>query len=259
MMIMERVLAEARPYLEHRTISDAVLGLSLIGIELDDGALGLSYMLRDGLPPGCSVFAFAQELIGSNAWAVAQMAVRDTDNAQRGTGMAVLTAGSRQLSLPDEPSTHSVFGIDLKATDTVGMIGLIPPIAKRIWTSGHRLIVFDQDISRYGSSQADLVRPMAEQAQLLPTCDVVILSGTTLINQTIGQLLDWSGSAREIVMVGSSTPMYPKAFQGTGITILAGSWWDTGKKETLFRRISLAGGISHVSDAMIKKCVRVDG
>lgn len=256
-MLIDQILVQAKPLLEGRTITDAVISLSLIAVELDNGDIGLSYMLRDGLPPGCSTFGFAQELIGQNAWTAAQLAVEGTDNAQRGVGMAILTAGSCQLPLPDEDPADLFFGIDLKKNDVIGMIGLIPPVAKRFRESGHQTIVFDEEISHFGATPGD-VFPMADQPKLLPGCDVVVLSGTTMINQSLEQLLEWCCNAREIIMVGSSTPMYPEGFKGSGVTVLAGSWWDPEKKETLFKKISLAGGIRHISDIMIKKCVRVD-
>lgn len=255
-MINHRILTEAKPYLENRTIKDLVISLSLIAIELDNGDIGLSYMLRDGLPPGCSTFAFAQDLIGQNAWTVAQLLVAGTDYAQRGVAMAVLTAGSRQLPLPDQNPNHPSFEIELMDRDVIGMVGLIPPMARHFQKEGFETIIFDSEISRFNQESKE-VSAMEEQSCLLPACDIVILSGTTLINQSLEQLLEWCAKAREIVLVGSSTPMYPEAFKGTGVTRLAGSWWDSEKKDEIFKKISLAGGIRHLSETMIKKSVQV--
>lgn len=255
-MLIDKVLAEAQPLLKGRTIQDAVLGLSLIGIQLDNQDVGLAYMLRDRLPAGCSSFGFAQEIIGSDAFEVAKLARDGADDAQRGVGMAVLTAGSRQLSLPDEDDRDPYFGMNVKKDDVVGMIGLIPPVAKRFNQVAKEVIAFDKGISHSGGNAAGFVRDMEQQPVLLPTCNLVIVSGTTMINHTMDQLLEWCSNAREIVMVGSSTPMYPKAFAGTKVTVLAGAWWDATKKESLFKRISLSCGISHIQDVMIKKAVR---
>ena len=48
-MLQERILEAARPYLEGRTVTDLVLGIALIGAELDEKNVGVSYMLRDSL------------------------------------------------------------------------------------------------------------------------------------------------------------------------------------------------------------------
>lgn len=255
-MIIDRVLEAARPYLEKRTVRDAVLGLSLIGIELDNGDIGLSYMLREDLPSGCSVFGFAQEIIGANAYEVARLVKEGTDDAQRGVGSAVLAAASRQQDLVDVDDASSTFGVDVLATDTVGMIGYIKPIAERLSARAKNLIVFDSGVSKSGE-KVDCVYEMDDQPSLLPTCDVVLITGTTVINGSIDGLLKLCSNAREIVMVGSSVPMYPEAFKDTNVTVLAGAWWDNQNKEEVFKLISLACGISHINKSMIKKAIRV--
>lgn len=256
-MLIDFILAEAKPYLIKRVIKDAVLGLSLIGIELDNNDIGLAHMLRDHLPAGCSVFGFAQEIIGANAYEVAQLARKGSDDAQRGVGIAVLTAGSRQLVLQDEDKNEAYFGLEVNSDDVVGMIGLIPPVAERFAEKVKEIIVFDEGISRDGGVQNKYVKPMENQEKLLPKYDIVIISGSTFINHSIDHLLQVCAGAREIILVGSSTPMYPGSFGSTNVSVLAGSWWDSQLKEDLFKKISLSGGISHVQRTMIKKAVRI--
>lgn len=257
-MIIDRVLSVAKPYLKDRSIADAVLGLSLIGIELDNKDIGLAYMLREKLPSGCSTFGFAQEITGANAYQVAKLARDGEDDAQKGVGMAVLTAGTRQLNIPDEDNQDLYLGLDVRSDDIVGMVGFIPPIAKRFSQKAGEMIVFDKGISHHGGENLEMVRPMDMQAKLLPTCDLVIISGTTVINQTIDSLLNMCSGAREIIIIGSSTPMYPEAFRDTKLKILAGAWWDNQYKAELFKKISLSCGISHIKEFMIKKAIRID-
>ena len=255
-MIINKVIEVASTYLDDRTVKDLVIGLSLIGVELDNGQIGLAYMSRENLPPGCSVFHFAQEIIGKDAKEVAQLAINGTDDAQRGVGMAVLSAASQGQNLVDVENPSTSFGIEVLTTDTVAMIGHIAPIANMIREKVERLIIFDSGISQKGQVVKD-VYDMKDQAELLPQCDLVFITGTSITNGTIDGLLEMCSNARDIVIVGASTPMFPEAFKDTNVTILAGSWWDNQWKKELFKTISLAGGIKHVRKSMIKKAVKV--
>lgn len=242
--------------MEKRTVKDLVIGLALIAVELDNGDIGISYTLREHLPPGCSSFSFARDVIGKDAVEVAELAKRGTDDAQRGVGMAVLTAASRSQDLSDIETFKSSFGVEILPEDTVGMIGFIPSIAAKFPKGSKNLIIFDIAVSKFGE-EIENVYPMKDQAKLLPKCDVVILTGTTMINHTIDDLLKICSKARDIVMVGASTPMFPEAFRDTNVKTLAGSWWDNSNKEELFKIISTAGGINSLNKFMIKKAVAV--
>lgn len=259
-MIMKEVLAAAEPYLSGRSVRDLVIGVSLIGCQLDNGDVGVSYVLRDDLPNGCSAFPYAQEVIGKSASEIAGWILTGGDNLQRAIAASVLAAASCGQDIPDDDKDGMPFGIKVKTEDTVGMIGLIAPVAKQISKSVRELIVFDQGISLHGGDVMVhgcdiMVQAMEDQPKLLPACDVVILSGTTTINNSIDDLLKMCGKAREIIMIGPSTSMFPMGWQGSGITRLAGTWWDKEFKEEIFKAISLACGVSYLHQFMRKKVV----
>jgi len=253
-MLMNKVLAGAQDALAGKTVKDIVVGISLTGVELSDGSVGIAYVLRDGLPNGCSVFSYVNDVCGKPAAEIAQWAVSGTENVQRAVGTAVLTAASNALELTDDTSTDIPFDLDLKEGDTVGMIGYIRPVAKLI-AKQCKLIVFDEGVSLHGGDE--MVCPMEQQAEMMPKCDIVVVSGTTTINGSIDSLLDMCKNARQIVMVGPSTPMYPESWKGTGVTGLAGALWDNSKKDEIFRAISLGNGVSELNRYMIKKNVKV--
>ncbi len=255
-MLIESVLKAAQPYLLGRKVRDAVVGISLLAVELDNGNIGVSYVLREDLKAGCSIFPFAQELIGQDATDIAQWVLSGGDDLQKGIGMAVLGAGSMSQKLEDSEAPDRPFGVNVKDTDTLGIIGFIEPVVKMIGSKVKKLYVFDKGISQCGGINSTVI-PMEEQPRLLPTCDIVVLSGTTMINGSIDELLRMCEQAREIIMIGASTPMFPKAFLDTRITMLAGSWWKSEHKEAIFKNISLASGIRMISAYAIKKTVKV--
>jgi len=251
-MLMEKMLNAAMPLLEGRVVTDLVIGLTLIACELDNESVGVSYVLRENLPIGCSPFEFAQGIIGRPAAEIAQFITSGTDDIQRAVAAAVLVAASNKLDISDDSET-SPFGIDFKADDTVGMVGYIGPVARFLSGKIKELIAFDKGLWMNG--RYEMLCPMELQPELLPKCDVVLLSGTTTINGTIDSLLEMCSAAREVVLVGPSTPMYPEGYKGTCLTRLAGSWWANKHKNEIFKSISLAGGIQHIKQYMIKKVV----
>ena len=257
-MLIEKIFEAAEPLLRDRVVSDAVLGLSLTGVELDGTDIGLSYVLRERLPAGCSIFGFAQHIIGQPALDVARLVLEGRDDAQRGVGMAVITAATRALDLPDEPVTPTPFGLQVRAADKVGMIGYIPPVVEQLTRMKAQVCIFDKGLTVSGGDGAAQVMAMSQQPEILPLCDLMIITGTTLINSSLDYLLELCQNAREIVLVGTSTPMLTEAFKGTGVTALAGSWWDPAYKAEMFKKLSLSCGISHLKKMMIKKLVQVE-
>lgn len=86
---------------------------------------------------------------------------------------------------------------------TVGIIGHMKRTYDNINNNfkTKSLFMFDQN-----PSLGDL--PPEKESELLPTCDVLIITGTTLINHTIGEILQWSNGAQKI-MTGPSVPFCP--------------------------------------------------
>ena len=47
-LVVKNIITAAQPYLEGKTVKDLVVGISLISCQLDDGSVGVSYVLRHG-------------------------------------------------------------------------------------------------------------------------------------------------------------------------------------------------------------------
>ena len=60
------------------------------------------------------------------------------------------------------------------------------------------------------------VLPDSAAGDLLPECQIVVLSATTLLNQTIDGLLAYCKAAREIAILGPSTPFSARSSQEAG-------------------------------------------
>jgi uncharacterized protein (DUF4213/DUF364 family) len=63
--------------------------------------------------------------------------------------------------------------------------------------------------------------PEEEMQQLLPRCDVMAISGTTLINHTFDKVMNLCKKDAFKLMLGASTPMTPILFD-YGIDVISG-------------------------------------
>lgn len=255
-MQMEKVLEAAKPYLEGRKVIDIVVGISLLGVQLDNGKVGVSYLLRNSLPAGCGAFpTVIDDLLGNDAEYVARQIIDGQDMLCRGIGSAVLAAAASQQDIPADNVEGIPFELEINSDTTVGMVGLIVPVAMEIAKLTDKFIIFDND--KFSIEGLPPVQKPELQEELLPTCDIVLLSGTTTINGTIDELLYRCRNAREIVMIGQSTPMFAEGWRGSGVTRLAGSTWRNEDKEAIFADISRACGTGRLVRYMQKKRLNV--
>ena len=256
MSLSENIYRAAFPLLEGRTVTDLVVGISLMAVELDHKDIAVGYVLRDDLAGGCSIFPYACKAVGMPAAEAARWFVEGGDDVQRAIGGTVINAASRALPLTDSGSREKPFDLELCPGERVGMVGMIRPVAMQLNKRGCDMVVFDKGKCAHGNP-ADHIYPMERQAELLPTCSAVFLSGTTTVNRTIEPLMNMCSKDADVVLVGSSVPMIPEGYTGTPVSILAGSWWDHKDKAEIFRLISQAAGMAVLGQYMIKKNVRI--
>lgn len=242
--------------MHERTVCDLVIGSNWIGCQLDDGCVGVSCALSDGLTVKYDNTLLANTYRGKNAAYVASLIARGEDNILRAVGAAVLCAASQQQKdIRDDADKTRLFETDFRKNDIVGLIGHIAPVAKRLKEQVGRLIIFDEGISMRGDS--DSVYPMDMQSALLPLCNKMVITGSSTINGSIDGLLDMCKNAVDIIIVGASTPMFSEGWKNTRVTRLAGSWWDNSKKDKIFEQIILTDGIAKVRPYRIPKIIKL--
>lgn len=191
-------------------------------IELDSGAMGLSFILLGdaarrigswrGAHRGADALALAREWLGADA-------------ARRTIGYATAAALSRDLldaaGIVPPDARDSIGGLDPRPGEHIGMVGYFPPLMKAITASGARLTVVEL--------RADLVAAHPEveitlDPAALRDCDRVLSTSTVLLNDTFDTILDHCAHAREIVVIGPGAGVLPDALFARGVTAIGGSW-----------------------------------
>ncbi|MBL8349629.1 MAG: hypothetical protein JNL87_04900 [Burkholderiaceae bacterium] len=192
-------------------------------VELDSGALGLSYVLLDD-----TLAALAgvdgQALVGSDALALARR-WRDGAGAERTLGFAAVNALSRHLFDRDgrvpPDATDSIGGLDPQPGEQIGMVGFFPPLVKPVTEHGARLTVVELRADLAGSHPGFEVTldPAA-----LQTCDKVLMTSTVLLNDTLDTVLAHCRRAKAVVMIGPGAGCLPEPLFERGVTALGGTW-----------------------------------
>ncbi len=203
-MLAQSIVSQAMRAGGGLRLHEAVVGLGFTLVSLEGGACGLAYTLRDELGRGCDAFTQAGSLVGREAGEALEWMGRGSVVASA-VGLAVANA-----LLP--PPAEAL------ATDLMDMLSLRP--GERVVTVG-RFRPLEPRLKKRGVALEAVER--GDPLQPLRGCDVALVTATAIINGTLEDILPATAGAREVVVLGPSTPCAPAAFAGTAVTLLAGS------------------------------------
>jgi uncharacterized protein (DUF4213/DUF364 family) len=196
-------------------VTDVRIGLGYTAVMLADGRLGVAYTFRDEARTGCSAIDALKPL--SPRPALDLLALLESSNPfEAGVGLACANA------LANLPSNRFLDGdildhLELRSSDNVAMVGHFGPLINILKQRAHSLSVFERVREPCGE-----MRPAEEAYEVLPQCQVALITGTSLINHKIESLLDSAKGCREVAVLGPSTPMLANAFESRNVTMLSG-------------------------------------
>ena len=193
-------------------------------LELEDGSLGLSYVLLDDTLERLSSEIDRLGLSGADAMAVARRYASDS-GLWKTVGFAVANALTRCLFdracfRPDD-SADSIGQMNPQPDDHIGMIGLFRPLLGRVLATGARLTVVELKAQLVGNSDGYCVTLDPGQ---LSDCTKVISTSTLLLNDTLDRMMACCRKARWFAMVGPSAGCLPDGLFARGVTLVGGTW-----------------------------------
>lgn len=251
--MIEGARRQAQPYLEGKFVKRALIGITMVLVELSDGSVGSSYVLREELSGCTSIFKDNLSLLGMPAQEMADWALNQKHVLKRALAIATINCGARAY-LEEKGLVGNVDMVDLvKEGERVAMVGYIGPVVRALSKKGVQVDVFDKGHAAYQE-----VKPLEALKSSLESADVVYLSGTTFINNSIDELVSYCKSARELVIIGSTTIGFPEAYRDSPVTLVGGTLWRQEKKDDLFLIAGLAGGIKNLSACIEKYAYRPD-
>jgi uncharacterized protein (DUF4213/DUF364 family) len=217
---------------EQLEVERAVIGLFFTGIKLANGIAGACATPIKTIPEAvcCPSSAMAMpfpgKLRGRPALDVAREALGQ-NGIRRAVGIAALNALA-DLSWRRRPHPEMVLetGVDafdasaIRPGERVVVVGAFVPFLRALKKMGQPYLVLEQDAATLKPDELPFFRPAEAAESVVPQADVLLITGTTLINDTLDALLALAKPAARVTMVGPTVSLMPDAFLRRGADIL---------------------------------------
>ncbi len=102
------------------------------------------------------------------------------------------------------------------------VIGAFVPFLKSLKQARQPFTVLEMDPATLKPDELPYFRPADQADAVLPLADVVLMTGTTLVNDTVEHLLALCRPAARVVVVGPTVGLLPDAFLRRGADVLGG-------------------------------------
>ena len=197
---------------------------------LENSAIGISYNLFHRDPYGMERYRLwdMKSVIGKQAGEVMELFLSD-DPLEKTAGLAVINALSQDY-IRKNPGEYQIDFesdiIDLIKPDKltiVGLVGYFSPMIGSIMKLVGEVIVLEKDESLLKGSYPFT---MTNDPSELGRCDKVLMTATTVLNDSLAGLLPFCTNADLLVVMGPSAGFLPDALFDTGVHVVGGTYID---------------------------------
>lgn len=193
-------------------------------LELEDGSLGISYVLLDNTLARLHAAEHGLGLAGTDALALARRYATG-EGLDKTLGFAAANALTRCLfdraGYMPPASADSIGELDPQRGERIGMIGFFKPLLGRVLETGASLTVVELLADLAGDKEGYRVTLDATE---LAACSKVLSTSTILLNDTLDVMLGHCSNASRVALIGPSAGCLPDALFARGVTFLGGHW-----------------------------------
>ena len=220
------------PELDEITVERAVVGLFFTGVKLSNGAAGASATPIKSIPEAvcCPSSAMAMPFPGKSRGRRAADLAREAlsgHGIRRAVGIAAVNALAevcwQRRPHPDVELCYDIDAFDateIRPGDKVVVIGAFVPFLKELKRRGQGYLVLEQDPGTLKADELPFFRPAEQAPEILPNADVALITGATLVNNTLEELLALTRPDARVTVVGPTVGMLPDAFLARGADVL---------------------------------------
>ena len=192
------------------------LGLGYTAVTLSDGGIGLSYTHFEN-KKSCMVLNKHIDYEGRPAIQLLEK-IKSDNTIERSMALALINALNYNdaLKLPEDKDNTILYEkVGINAGTNVAMVGYFGPLVNTLNQRNANLEILDE--SRNLGQEDAFFKKLDKWA------DVLLLTSTSILNNTTEKILGHVHPNIKTVMLGPSTPMIGEAFEHLPVHMLAGT------------------------------------
>lgn len=232
--IRDEIAARLGPALDELAIERAALGLFFVGVKLDNGAGGLCATPLKSMPQAvcCPSSAQAMPAPGKLRGRPVSQALLDLERGgplRRALAIATLNAlvesVMREEGVPAETrlgTGDALAALGIEPHHHVALVGGFAPYLREFMGRGQSFRVLERDPEVLKPEELPFYVPAARAGEVIPCADALIVTGTTLIHDSLEDLLSLARPGTAIALIGPSVPLWPGPFLRRGVEVLGG-------------------------------------
>ncbi len=218
--------------LDEIVVERVVVGLFFTGVKLTNNSAGSCATPIKTIPEAacCPSSAMAMPFPGKLAGRRAADLAREAlsgHGIRRAVGIATVNALAdccwQHRPHPDvelRPGVDAFDATEIRNRDKVVVVGAFVPFLKELKRRGQPFLVLEQDPATLKADELPFFRPAEQASEILPEADVVLITGATLVNNTLEDLLALVRPETRVTIVGPTVGMLPDAFLARGADVL---------------------------------------
>ena len=251
---------------ENLIISDIRIGIYLTAVRLSDGSTGTAATLTPA-HPFCK--KSRRDFGDLSPLKIRGQRVADILESEKNSSVissiktAVLSAISSEIINSGNyhivDSCDPVDLADLSPVKTITIVGAFQSYIRKISGTGNKLYVLEMNENALPPEQKEYFVPSQDYRSVLPESDIVIITGQTLVNGTIDDLLEEISPEAQVILTGPSGNILPDILFQNKISIIGAIRITDPDK--LFNIVSEGGAGFHLFEYCARKiCIlRGDG
>jgi len=215
-------------------VDDLVIGIFFTGINLSTGHAGVAFTPIGEIPEAvcCPTTAARMPRAGCfEGMAISEILKYslDTNVLKSAIGVAAMNALSQRIIESDNDADYQIIkdadGFDLleiQPHETVSLIGAFGPYIRRLKMAGNPFFIVEKNPQTLRSDEMKYFRSESDMGVAMVQSDVIIITGTAIVNHTIDVILSSVTDGRRTALIGPTASMIPDVFFKRGVHVMAG-------------------------------------